>query len=134
MARIFINLPVADLEKSTAFFKSLDYEFESEMTDDNATCMVVDKNIFVMLLSREFFKTFTNKEIADANQTTEVILSLEVDSKEKVAPFVEKAVQAGATTPNDPQDHGFMFQWGFQDLDGHLWEVFWMDPNAQMIG
>lgn len=134
MARIFINLPVADLERSTEFFKQLDYEFESEMTDDNATCMVVDKNIFVMLLTREFFKTFTHKEVADASKSTEVILSISVENKADVAPFVEKAVAAGATTPNDPQDHGFMFQWGFQDLDGHLWEVFWMDPTAQMIG
>ena len=134
MARIFINLPVNDLDKSTAFFKSLDFEFESEMTDDNATCMVVDKNIFVMLLTREFFKTFTHKEIADASQSTEVILSLELGSKEEIEPFVARAVEAGATTPNPTQDHGFMYQWGFQDLDGHLWEVFWMDPTAKMIG
>ena len=134
MARIFVNLPVSDLEKSTEFFKQLDFNFESEMTDDNATCMVVDKNIFVMLLTREFFQTFTHKEVADATKSTEVIVSLSVESKEEIAPFVEKAVLAGATTPNQPQDHGFMYQWGFQDLDGHLWEVFWMDPNAQMIG
>ncbi len=134
MARIFINLPVADLERSTAFFKQLDYEFESEMTDDNATCMVVDNNIFVMLLTREFFKTFTHKGVADASKSTEVILSLSVENKADVIPFVEKAVAAGATTPNEPKDHGFMYQWGFQDLDGHLWEVFWMDPSTQMIG
>lgn len=134
MARIFINLPVTDLAKSTAFFKALDFDFESEMTDDNATCMVVDKNIFVMLLTDKFFKTFTNKDISDAHKSTEVILSLELGSKAEIEPFVSKAVSAGATTPNPAQDHGFMYQWGFQDLDGHLWEVFWMDPSAKMIG
>lgn len=131
-AKIFINLPVKDLDKTTDFFVNLDFRFDSLMTDDNATCMIVEDNIFVMFLTDKFFKTFTHKEVADTTKTTEVILSLSVDTKEEVNAFIEKAVLLGATTPNPPQDHGFMYQWGFQDLDGHLWEIIYMDPNATM--
>lgn len=128
--KIFINLPVKELERTVSFFTKLDFKFNAQMTDENATCMIVSDSIFVMLLMEEFFKGFTKKEICDTTKSAEVILSLSVNSKDEVNAFVEKAVAAGAKTPVGAMDHGFMYQWGFQDLDGHMWEVFWMDPNA----
>jgi uncharacterized protein len=126
--QIFVNLPVKDLERSVDFFTKLGYTFNPQFTDENATCMLIGENIFAMLLVEKFFKTFTTKEIADATRTCEVIVALNQESREKVDEHVAKAVAAGATTPREPQDYGFMYQHGFQDLDGHIWEVFWMNP------
>jgi predicted lactoylglutathione lyase len=128
--QIFVNLPVKDLEKSIQFFTKLGYTFDARFTDANATCMIVGENIFVMLLVESFFATFTKKPICDAKTQTEAILALALASREQVDEQVAQAVAAGATTPLPAQDHGFMYQHGFQDLDGHLWEVFYMDPNA----
>lgn len=128
--KIFVNLPVKDLNKSVEFFTKLGYKFNPQFTNEKATCMIVSDNIFVMLLVREFFKTFIKKEIADTTKTTEVILALSADSKEQVDELVNNAIKAGATTPIDKQDQGFMYSWGFQDLDGHLWETMYMDPKA----
>lgn len=128
--QIFVNLPVKDLNRSVAFFTKLGYTFNAQFTDENATCMIVGENIFVMLLVEKFFKTFTNKEIADATKSAEVIIALSAESREKVDELVNKAIAAGATTPNNKQDQGFMYGWGFQDLDGHLWETMYMDPSA----
>jgi len=128
--KIFVNLPVRDLNKSVAFFTRLDFKFNPQFTDENATCMIVSENIFVMLLVEKFFKTFTHKEICDATSSTEVIVSLSVDSRESVDEMIRKAVAAGATTPNEAKDYGFMYQHGFQDLEGHLWEIFFMEPSA----
>jgi len=128
--KIFVNLPVKDLNKSVAFFTELGYKFNPQFTDENATCMVVADDIFVMLLVEKFFKTFTKKEISDATKSTEVILCLSADSKEKVDEMVSKAVKAGGTAPNEKQDQGWMYGHGFQDLDGHLWEVMYMDQSA----
>jgi len=128
--QIFVNLPVKDLDKSVAFFTALGYTFNPQFTDKNATCMIVSEDhIYVMLLVESFFKTFTPKPIADANKTTEVLVCLSCDSREAVDAMVEKALSAGGSTPNPPQDHGFMYQHGYQDLDGHLWELVYMDPN-----
>jgi predicted lactoylglutathione lyase len=127
--KIFVNLPVRDLNRSVAFFTQLGFTFNPQFTDENATCMIVGEDIFVMLLVENFFKTFTHKEISDATRSTEVIVSLSTDSREAVDAMVHKAVAAGATTPRDPKDYGFMYQHGFQDLDGHLWEVFFMEPG-----
>lgn len=127
---IFVNLPVRDLKRSIEFFSKLGYGFNPQFTDDNATCMIVADNIYVMLLVESYFKTFTPKPVADATRTTEVLLALDMDSRAAVDAFIAKAVAAGATTPNPPKDHGFMYQHGYQDLDGHLWEIFWMDPAA----
>ncbi|MGV3559819.1 VOC family protein [Larkinella arboricola] len=128
--QIFVNLPVKDLNKSIEFFTQLGYTFNPQFTDENATCMVISDTIYVMLLVEPFFKTFTKKEIADATQTTEAIICLSADSREEVDALVSKAVAAGGTTPNEKQDQGFMYGHGFQDLDGHLWEIMYMDPSA----
>ena len=128
--KIFVNLPVLDLNKTKAFFSSLGYGFNPQFTDEKAACMVIGEDIFVMLLVKEFFQTFTPRPVADASNSTEAIIALSADSREKVDEMVNKAVTAGGTTPNGKQDHGFMYSWGFQDLDGHLWEVIWMDPAA----
>jgi uncharacterized protein len=128
--QIFVNLPVRNLEKSVEFFAKLGYTFDPRFTDANASCMKVGENIFVMLLVESFFATFTKKPLCDARTHTEAILALSLDSREQVDEHVAQALAAGATAPMPAQDHGFMYQHGFQDLDGHLFEVFWMDPNA----
>ncbi len=131
MARkIFVNLPVHDLKKSIGFFTRLGFTFNPQFTDETATCMIVTDDIFVMLLTRDKFKTFIPKEISDATKSTEVLVALSLDSRGEVDDLVRKAVAAGGTTYNKPQDHGFMYAHGFQDLDGHIWEVFYMEPSA----
>jgi len=128
--KIFVNLPVKDLDKSVAFFTALGFKFNPQFTDKNATCMIVSEEAFVMLLVEPFFKTFTPKPISDAHKSTEVLVCLSCDSRGEVDDMVAKAVAAGGTTPNKANDHGFMYQHGFQDLDGHLWELAWMDMAA----
>ncbi|RDC63804.1 VOC family protein [Adhaeribacter pallidiroseus] len=128
--QIFVNLPVKDLDRSVAFFTQLGYTFNPQFTDENATCMIVSDNIYVMLLVEEFFKSFTKKDIPDTAANAQVIIALSSESREQVDAWVNKAVAAGATTPNEKQDQGFMYGWGFQDLDGHLWETMYMDPHA----
>ncbi|MCU6791212.1 VOC family protein [Paenibacillus sp. WQ 127069] len=128
--KIFVNLPVKDLNKSVDFFTKVGFEFDAQFTDENATCMVVNEHIFVMLLVEDFFKTFTNKEISDAAKSTEVIVALSVDSKEQVDEIVNRALNSGGQPSKEPMDQGFMYGWSFQDIDGHLWEVFHMDANA----
>ena len=128
--KIFVNLPVKNLSKSIAFFTRLGYTFNPQFTDETATCMIVSEDIYIMLLTVEKFKMFTKKEIADATQSTEAIICLSADSREKVDEMINKALEAGGSTPNEKQDNGFMYGWGYQDLDGHLWEVMWMDPGA----
>jgi uncharacterized protein len=131
MARkIFVNLPVKDLDRSVAFFTRLGFTFDQNFTDETATCMVVSDDIFVMLLTEAKFKTFTPKAIADATKTTEVLVCLLCESRAEVDETVRKAVAAGGTTYNEPQDHGFMYGHGFQDLDGHIWELIAMQPGA----
>jgi len=131
--QIFVNLPVKDLDKSKAFFNALGYNFNPQFTDANAACMVVQEgSIHAMLLVESFFKTFTDKAIADTRTSTEVLLCLSCESRAEVDELVAKAVAAGGTTPRAPQDLGFMYGHGFQDLDGHLWELVFMDPNVQM--
>ena len=124
--QIFVNLPVNNLDQSVAFFTRLGYKFNPQFTDENATCMIVSEDIYVMLLVEHYFKTFTPKPIADAMKTTEVLLCLSCESRAQVDEMVAKAVAAGGTTPNKPQDHGFMYQHGYQDLDGHMWELVHM--------
>jgi predicted lactoylglutathione lyase len=129
-AQIFVNLPVKDLQRSVAFFTHLGYTFDPKFTNENATCMIVGENIFVMLLVESFFKTFTKKPISDAKKTTEVLLCLSCDSRAQVDALVAKALAAGGTAPNAPQDHGFMYGHGYEDLDGHIWELVYMAPQA----
>jgi uncharacterized protein len=128
--KLFVNLPVSNLKKSIEFFTELGFTFNPQFTDETATCMIVAEDIFVMLLTKEKFKTFTPKEICDATKSTEVLLALSFESRERVDELVRQAVAAGGTTYNEPQDHGFMYSHGFQDLDGHIWEIFYMDPSA----
>lgn len=130
MARkIFVNLPVADLEASVAFFTALGFSFNPEFTDETATCMIVGEDIFVMLLTREKFRGFTPKAICDAHTSTEVLVALSCDSRAEVDELVRKAVAAGGSTYADPQDHGFMYEHGFQDPDGHIWELVYMEAG-----
>ena len=128
--KIFVNLPVRDLKKSIDFFAKLNFTFNPQFTDETATCMIVSDDIFVMLLTREKFKTFTPKTICDATKSTEVLVCLSCESRDHVNDMIRKAVAAGGTTYNQPQDHGFMYAHGFQDLDGHIWELVYMEPSA----
>ena len=129
--QIFVNLPIKNMEKSQAFFKSLGFSFNPRFTNEQGACMVISEDHnYVMLLVEPFFSTFTKKSIADASNTTEVIVCLSCDSRAEVDEMVRKAIAAGGKTPNAPQDHGFMYGHGFEDLDGHIWELAWMDPNA----
>lgn len=124
--QIFVNLPVKDLDRSVAFFTAVGYTFNPQFTDENATCMIIAENIYAMLLVEPFFQTFTGKTIVDAHTSIEAILALSCDSRDEVDALVDRAVAAGATTPSEPKDYGFMYQRAYQDLDGHLWEIFHM--------
>ena len=128
--KVFVNLPVKNLNKSIEFFTKLGFKFNAQFTDEKATCMIIGEDSYSMLVVEEFFKTFTKKPISDATKSTEVVVSLSVDSKAHVDDFVHKALAAGGKPANEPTDHGFMYEWGFQDLDGHLWGIFWMDPSV----
>jgi uncharacterized protein len=132
MAReIFVNLPIKNMGRSKAFFGALGFTFNPQFTNDQGACMVIaDGSIYAMLLVEPFFQTFTKKAIADASKTTEVLLCLSCTSRAEVDDLVKKAIAAGGSAPNAPQDHGFMYGHGFQDLDGHIWELMYMDPNA----
>jgi predicted lactoylglutathione lyase len=127
---IFVNLPVKNLPKSVEFFTALGFEFNPQFTDEKATCMVISEQACVMLLVEPFFRTFIDKEIADAVTHTETIVSLSAESRAEVDDVFERAVAAGARPVKDPQDEGFMYSRTFQDLDGHLWDLVWMDPSA----
>lgn len=128
--KIFVNLPVKDLDRSIKFFTQLGYTFNPQFTDETATCMIISEDIFVMLLTEAKFKLFTPKAICDATKNTEVLVCLSCDSRAEVNDRVRKAVAAGGTTYNEPQDHGFMYGHGYQDLDGHIWELIYMEPGA----
>ena len=128
--QIFVNLPIQDMARSKAFFQALGLSFNPRFTNEQGACLEIGENFYAMLLVEPFFQGFTKKPISNAHQATEVLLALSVDSRAEVQAVINKAVAAGATTPNAPQDHGFMFQHGFADLDGHQWEVFWMDEAA----
>jgi uncharacterized protein len=127
---VFVNLPVHDLDKSVAFFTSLGFEFNAQFTDENATCMVVSDQAFVMLLVRPFFSTFTTREVVDASSGTEVILGVSAETREEVDTLVDRALALGGGVAKEPSDQGFMYGRSFYDLDGHAWEVMWMDPSA----
>ena len=128
--KIFVNLPVKDLNKSVTFFTKLGFTFNPQFTDEKATCMIIGEDIFIMLLVEPFFQSFTKKEIADATKITESIICLSAESPAKVDEMVSLALEAGGKAPNDKQEHGWMYGHGFEDLDGYLWEVMWMDPAA----
>jgi uncharacterized protein len=128
--QIYVNLPVKNLNRSVEFFTQLGFTFNPQFTDENATCLIVGENIFVMLLVEKFFLTFTAKPICDATKSTEVLVCLSCESRAEVDELVRKAIAAGGTSPRKPQDHGFMYGHGFEDLDGHIWELIYMEPSA----
>ena len=125
-AQIFVNLPVKDLKRSVEFFTRLGYTFNPQFTDENATCMIIGENLFVMLLVEKFFGSFTNKAITDTSKSTEVLTCVSCSSREQVDALVAKARAAGANVPRKAQDHGFMYSHGYEDLDGHTWELVHM--------
>jgi len=128
--KIFVNLPIRDLKKSVEFFGKLGFKFNPQFTDDTATSMIVSDDIYVMLLTHEKFRSYlANKEIADATKTTETLIALSFDSREEVDKLVDAALAAGGKKFREPADHGFMYERSFEDLDGHVWEPFWMDPS-----
>lgn len=128
MRQIFVNLPVKDLERSKQFFASLGFGFDPQFTDQNAACMVVEKDaIHVMLLTEPFFKTFIpSRAIADAKNSTEVLVCLSCSSDQEVKDLVAKASKAGGKPAREPKDHGFMYEHAFEDPDGHMWELVHM--------
>ena len=128
--QIFVNLPVKDLSRTVEFFKKLGFAFNAQFTDENATCMIINDNIFVMLLVEKFFKSFTKKEICDTTKDTEVIIALSTDSREKVDEMMQNVFEAGGKESREPQDHGWMYGRSFQDINGHLWELIYMDEKA----
>lgn len=129
-SKIFLNLAVKDLKKSIDFFTTLGFSFNPQFTDEHATCMIIGENIFVMLVTEQRFKDFTKKEICNAHKNTEVLIAIDIDSREKVDEMVKTAVDAGGSIYMEPQDHGWMYGHGFADLDGHQWEIFYTDENT----
>ncbi|MFG6414545.1 VOC family protein [Roseateles sp. DC23W] len=130
--QIFINLPVKDLPASKAFFEAMGYAFNPQFTDDKAACLVLGETLYAMLLTEPFFKGFTAKPVVDAKAATEVLVCLSCESREEVDQLVAQARAAGGAVPREPQDHGFMYAHGFEDLDGHIWELAYMsgEPPA----
>jgi len=128
--KIFVNLPVKDLAKSKEFFSRLGYSFNPQFSDENAVCLVISDDIFAMLLTEPFFKSFTKKEIADSRTSTETMIALSAEGRAEVDELADKALAAGGQPAGDPQDYGFMYSRSFYDLDDHHWEVVWMDMSA----
>ena len=128
--KLFVNIPVSDVQRSIRFFESLGFVFNPQFTDATGTCMLVGEDAYFMLLERERFTGFSKRPLGDPRRETNALFSLSVNSRAEVDEMVRKAVAAGGSHAVDPQDHGFMYGWSFYDPDGHHWEVFWMDPAA----
>lgn len=128
--KIFLNLPVKNLDRSIAFFSQLGFEFDGQFRDQNATAMVLSDDAYVMLLVEEFFQTFTAKALCDARSQIEAIVAISAGSRQEVDQLVGGASAAGGLSVSEPADRGFTYSGSFQDLDGHVWEVIWMDPSA----
>ena len=127
--KLFVNIPVSDLQRSIDFFEALGFTFNAQFTDHTATAMLVGEDAYFMLLTREKFASFSKRPIGDVTGTTSALYALGVESRAAVDEMVNKAVAHGGSHALEPQDHGFMYGWSFYDPDGHHWEVFWMDPN-----
>lgn len=127
--KIFINLPVKDLNKSISFFSELGFSFNQQFTNDKGTCLIIGENINVMLLLEEFYATFTSKQICNAQTTSEVLISISLETRTIVDEMIAKAVMAGGTEYTETKDYGWMYQRTFLDIDGHHWEVFFMDES-----
>jgi uncharacterized protein len=126
--KLFVNIPVSDLQRSMEFFKKLGFEFNPQFTDDKAACMIVSEEAYFMLLSEPFFRTFTEKQTCDTRTHLEGLFALSCESRAEVDEIVKTAIEAGGSQPMPSKDHGFMYYSTFCDLDGHHWEVLWMDP------
>ena len=127
---IFVNLPVEDIDASRKFYTALGYSINEQFSDESTASVMISDTIIAMLLTKEKYAQFTKKEIADARKSSEVLLALSAESREKVDELVDRALAAGGSPANETQDHGFMYGRSFDDLDGHTWEVVWMDPAA----
>jgi predicted lactoylglutathione lyase len=132
--QMFVNLAVRDLQRAKSFFSGLGFEFNPKFTDDNAACMIIGNDSFVMLLTEPFFKTFTRHERCDTSRHTEALLAVSCESRQEVDHLASKALGAGGGDAMPAQDHGFMYTRSFYDLDDHHWEVLWMDPKAAELG
>ena len=128
--KLFVNIPVRDLQRSIDFFEALGFTFNAQFTGATATAMLVGEDAYFMLLTHEKFASFCNRPVGDPRRETTALFALGVDSREAVDAMVNKAVSLGGSHAVEPQDHGFMYGWSFHDLDGHHWEVFWMDPSV----
>ena len=128
--QMFVNLAVEDLPRSRKFFEALGLQFNPQFSNDSGACLVLGDNLFAMLLTKPFFATFTAKPLSDPSRSTEVLICLSCESRGEVDDLVARALAAGGTAPRAPQDHGFMYGHGFEDPDGHLWELVFMAPNA----
>ncbi len=126
--KLFVNIPVKDLDASKAFFKALGFSFNPQFTDDNAACLVLGEDNYFMLLKEDFFRGFTKKPISDIRSSPQAIFSIAMESRAKADEMADKALAAGAMEPAGPSDQGFMYSRSFEDLDGYLWDVFYMDP------
>lgn len=132
---VFINLPVRDLKRTIAFFNALGFKFDERFTNDDAAGLIINEgHSYAMLLTHKHFKSFIKNDIADPDKVTQVLIALKYDSREAVDEIVRKAVEAGGKDAREPQDGGFMYGRAFADPDGHVWEPFWMDPNAVPAG
>lgn len=131
---LFLNLPVSDLSASREFFARLGFEFDERFCDEGAACLVVSDRAYVMLLQRDRFAEFVAKPVADADEATALTVAVSAEDRAAVDAFAEAALAVGATDAKEPQDYGFMYGRSFHDLDGHLWEVMWMDPVAAEKG
>jgi uncharacterized protein len=128
--KLFVNLAVRDLKRSMEFFSALGFDFDPRFTDDKAACVILSEEAYVMLLNEVFFRTFTKRDLCDTSRHTEGLFAVSCSSRAEVDELVRAAVAAGGKHAMAPQDHGFMYGWSFYDLDGHHWEVLWMDPKA----
>lgn len=132
--QIFVNLAVDKLDRSKAFFTALGFNFDPRFTNDQAACLILGENLYAMLLVKDLFKSFTRKSLCDPKESTEALVGLSCESRGEVDALVAKALAAGGTAPRAPQDYGFMYGHGFEDIDGHIWELIYMDPNAKAPG
>ena len=128
--KFFVNVPVNDVQATIKFFEALGFNFSPQFTDATATCMPIGEDAYCMFLTKERFAGFAKAPVGDPKQATSHLLTFSVNSRDEVDAMVKKALAAGGSTHDDPEDHGFMYEWSFRDLDGHGWGVFWMDPSA----
>jgi uncharacterized protein len=128
--KLFVNVPISDLQRSIEFFEALGFTFNQQFTDATATCMLVGADAYFMLLTKEKFADFSKRPMGDTRRETNALFAISVDSRSDVDAMVNQAIAAGGSHAVEPQDHGFMYGWSFYDLDGYHWEVFWMDPSA----